>query len=178
MDKSSCIAREPLTKLDEHGSASILTTNHFVVVVGMGKVDREEIAGSTPLNGAFLPEYYVSYYDYLHAHVDLAYLFNFPNLALMELDGDQRLAQVRRTAREQRRDLLPPLQMGECGQRAHAGGRGAACTRDRRSKKPGVIRAVERDQGTARRHDVVTGPRHLSYQSSTSRMASCCRAGM
>jgi len=74
-----------------------LTTNHFVVVVGMGR--REQAAGASPLNGAFLPEYYVSYFDYQYDETRRLYLFNFPNLAIMELDGDCRIAQVRRTAR-------------------------------------------------------------------------------
>ena len=83
-----------------HRPNADLTTNHFVVVVGMGKADAK---GDGTANDAFRPQYYFSYYDYLHKYVERAYLFNFPDLALMELGGDlgdRRIAQIRKTVPE------------------------------------------------------------------------------
>jgi hypothetical protein len=83
-----------------HRPNADLTTNHFVVVVGMGKIDGKKISAQTPGNDEFLPEYYFSCYDYLLDYEDRIYLSNVPNLALMKLRGNRRVAQIRKTVPE------------------------------------------------------------------------------
>jgi hypothetical protein len=67
------------------------TTNHFVVIVGMG---RDEDATSLE------PKYFFRYFDYLIPETMEFYVFNFPTLMLASSSGRRRVAQVRKTVRE------------------------------------------------------------------------------
>jgi hypothetical protein len=66
------------------------TTNHFVVIVGMGR--NEDVP-------TFEPQFYFEYFDYLCDVPLRFYLYNMPTLALAGLGSDPRVAQVRRTGR-------------------------------------------------------------------------------
>ena len=75
------------------------TTNHFVVIVGMG---QETIDTVDPLQGPTLSgvRHFFAYLDSNKPGEQKFYLYNFPTLALMTNDGDSRVSQIRRTARE------------------------------------------------------------------------------
>jgi hypothetical protein len=78
------------------------TTNHFVVIVGMG-VEPDK-------GGPYGGQYYFSYFDYLYDDVLRFYLFNCPRSRLHSFVDDRshagygvaqrRVAQVRRTVRK------------------------------------------------------------------------------
>ena len=66
------------------------TTNHFVVIVGMGK---DESSGPT------IEGYYFSYYDY--RATSTRKFFILPDLRITSDDGSRRLTQIRLTVRKQ-----------------------------------------------------------------------------